>query len=280
MIKANLSVEADMLSALAHSLVHQVIICGCAKELAQDPAAQLAFQRAKEARAQLLQDVNAYIWRMGMAPIDQSADLAEDPFREIRAIVDNHDAVAFGAVERRGIDLRHMLKKAIDSEELTAPTRNFLQTILSRAEAIRDDISALRRLSQADDPATAGPHPEKARRILLVEDNPEVAAVTKEMLQFLGWRVTRTANAAGALEALSDEIDLLISDVMIPGSMNGLDLARAVRQRRPGLPVVLVTGYAERVRRQAEEAGIPLLVKPYTLESIEAILETAWPHER
>ncbi len=116
--------------------------------------------------------------------------------------------------------------------------------------------------------------PRTQGNVLLVEDDDEVAALTGEMLEILGWSVTRVGGAAAALGALSNgrEIDLVFSDVMMPGGMSGLDLAREIRNRRPDLRVVLASGYAEAVKRDADEALIPLLPKPFDLDSLAAII--------
>jgi PAS domain S-box-containing protein len=115
----------------------------------------------------------------------------------------------------------------------------------------------------------------EAGRVLLVEDDNEVAAVTGEMLEHLGWRVNRVASAEAALVALthSREIDLMLSDVMMPGGLNGVELAREVRRRRPHLPIILASGYSEGVRREAERAGVPLLPKPFNLDTLAAVIE-------
>jgi PAS domain S-box-containing protein len=74
--------------------------------------------------------------------------------------------------------------------------------------------------------------------ILLVEDDDEVAALVTEMFRELGFRVVRVASAQAALGALADDLqfNLLFSDVMMPGPMNGIDLAREVRRRHPTCP--------------------------------------------
>tara|TARA_R110002012_G_scaffold309612_1_gene516709 strand:+ start:4502 stop:6172 length:1671 start_codon:yes stop_codon:yes gene_type:complete len=111
---------------------------------------------------------------------------------------------------------------------------------------------------------------------LMVEDDAEVGVLVGEMLMQLGYEVIRAASAGAALGALADgrDIDLVFSDVMMPGGMNGVDLAREVRQRRPDLPVLLTSGFAEAVRREVEAEGIALLPKPYRLTDLAEALAT------
>jgi PAS domain S-box-containing protein len=113
--------------------------------------------------------------------------------------------------------------------------------------------------------------------VLLVEDDDEVAALTGEMLQQLGYEVLRVASAAAALGALANgrAVDIVFSDVMMPGTMNGISLAQEIHKRRPGLPVLLATGYAE---PEALATGVPhtrVLLKPYTIEDLSAVLAAA-----
>ncbi len=110
--------------------------------------------------------------------------------------------------------------------------------------------------------------------VLLVEDDDEVAALVSEMLGHLGYQVTRAASAAAALGALANgrHVDLVFSDIMMPGAMNGVELAREIRARRRDLPVLLTSGYAEAARRDAEADGVRILPKPYRLEELAAAL--------
>jgi PAS domain S-box-containing protein len=140
-------------------------------------------------------------------------------------------------------------------------------------------------------PRTAVPPAERAPRradnrerhngrlgsILLVEDNDEVAMLVSEMLRELGYQVTRAASAQGALGALADEreIDLVFSDIVMPGTMNGVELAREVRRRRPGAPVLLTSGYAGAAVRDAEAEDIKILCKPYAIEALDVALRVA-----
>jgi signal transduction histidine kinase/ActR/RegA family two-component response regulator len=114
-------------------------------------------------------------------------------------------------------------------------------------------------------------------RILLVEDDDEVAALVGEMLGQLGYEVTRAASAAAALGALADgrSVDLIFSDIMMPGGMNGVELAREIKKRRSDIPVLLTSGYAEASVHEAQRAGIQILAKPYHIDELAAALSTA-----
>ncbi|QOZ78946.1 hybrid sensor histidine kinase/response regulator [Bradyrhizobium sp. CCBAU 53351] len=114
-------------------------------------------------------------------------------------------------------------------------------------------------------------------RILLVEDDDEVAALVGEMLGQLGYEVTRAASAAAALGALADgrTVDLIFSDIMMPGGMNGVELAREIKKRRSDIPVLLTSGYAEASVHEAQRAGIQILAKPYHIDELAAALSTA-----
>ncbi len=120
------------------------------------------------------------------------------------------------------------------------------------------------------------PEPRTRSRghVLLVEDDEEVAALVADMVDQLGYEVTRTSNPVAALGALANGrgVDLVFSDVMMPGPMNGVDLAREARRRRPGLPVLLTSGYAASAKRDAEAERIALLPKPYRLEELDAAI--------
>lgn len=116
-----------------------------------------------------------------------------------------------------------------------------------------------------------------AGSVLLVEDDDEVAALAADMLQQLGYSVTRTGSAEAALGALANgrKVDLVFSDIMMPGELNGVDLAREIRTRRMGLPVLLTSGFAEGARLQAEAEGVKILAKPYGIDDLAAALAEA-----
>ena len=117
--------------------------------------------------------------------------------------------------------------------------------------------------------------PGGRRRILVVDDDELVLRGLAGILSRLGHEVHRAASGASALEALArhDEIDLLVTDQLMPG-MTGAELAAAVRERRPGLPVILATGYAE-LEGVDESLFAARLVKPFDRARLESAVAGA-----
>jgi PAS domain S-box-containing protein len=108
--------------------------------------------------------------------------------------------------------------------------------------------------------------------VLVVEDNPEVMEVTLSMLRQLGYRAHPASDAASALQAVaSRDFDLVVSDVVMPGSMDGIGLAHALRQRKPELPVLLVTGYSHQAGPAAAEFTV--MRKPFQLAELSRAVE-------
>jgi signal transduction histidine kinase/ActR/RegA family two-component response regulator len=118
---------------------------------------------------------------------------------------------------------------------------------------------------------------DAAGAVLLVEDNDEVAATVSEMLDELGYEVTRVASASAALGALANgsKVDVVFSDIMMPGDMDGVDLGRQVRARGDDIPVLLTSGFADAAVRRAESEGFGVLPKPYSLNDLASALKMA-----
>ena len=116
-------------------------------------------------------------------------------------------------------------------------------------------------------------------RILLVEDDPIVGPLVGGSLQDLGYTVLRAATADEALAILTDgaPVDLLFTDVVMPGATTGVELAQHARRLRPDLPVVLMTGYSEEA--PAGE-GFRVLTKPYRIEALVEALEAELEHSK
>jgi signal transduction histidine kinase/CheY-like chemotaxis protein len=118
--------------------------------------------------------------------------------------------------------------------------------------------------------------PNSEGRVLLVEDDDEVAALVSDMLDQLGYEVTRTSNAAAALGALADgrPIDIIFSDVMMPGGMNGVELAREIKKRRSDIPILLTSGYSGGAVQEAGLSGLRILSKPYRIDELAIALNS------
>ncbi|WP_309092895.1 ATP-binding protein, partial [Phenylobacterium sp.] len=134
--------------------------------------------------------------------------------------------------------------------------------------------------TEAEPKAAAG----AALRVLLAEDDVQVGDLVEALLADLGHQVVRTPDAAAALAVLKGDapVDLLLTDLIMPGDMNGVDLAREAVRLRPHLPVILSSGYTGETLNAAEGAPWPLLRKPYGAEQLahaiaEVTADTAKP---
>lgn len=108
--------------------------------------------------------------------------------------------------------------------------------------------------------------------VLLVEDNPEVATVSTGLLEQLGYKVRWAADASAALEELeNDVIDIVFSDVVMPGKMDGIGLAKTIREKNSNLPILLVTGYSSSTKEIGSQ--FPILRKPYQLHELSRELQ-------
>lgn len=107
--------------------------------------------------------------------------------------------------------------------------------------------------------------------LLFVEDDPLVRASVSPALSSAGFTVIEAENADQALKVLATEkhIDLLFSDVVMPGELSGIDLARIVRERYPDMPVLLASGHSD---LRINLSNVRMLGKPYDLDAVTAIL--------
>jgi two-component system NtrC family sensor kinase len=129
----------------------------------------------------------------------------------------------------------------------------------------------------SSEPAAAGPAvPTPPIRILVVEDEAEIAELTCSILRDLGHETVHAGDGASALATIAGDpaIGLVISDLVMPGATNGLELARALRAERPALPVLLMTAYNQYGPEVAGEA-FDLLEKPYRRETLVKAVRTA-----
>jgi two-component system, NtrC family, sensor kinase len=115
-----------------------------------------------------------------------------------------------------------------------------------------------------------------AGTVLLVEDNAEVAEVGRIYFEQLGYKVCHASSAQAGLDALErgSNIDIVFSDILMPGGMNGLELADRVRRQFPDMPMLLTTGYSSS-GQDAVRRGFQVLQKPYDLAALERALAGA-----
>jgi CheY-like chemotaxis protein len=123
--------------------------------------------------------------------------------------------------------------------------------------------------------AAVPPVPEGARQetILVCEDDPEVRAFSAEVLRDLGYTVREAVDGPSALRLLEGEagrVDLLFTDVVLPGGMTGSVLAEHARRARPGVKVLFTTGYARNaiVHHGRLDAGVELITKPFSYSDL------------
>ena len=114
--------------------------------------------------------------------------------------------------------------------------------------------------------------------ILVLEDEPLLLDHVVDVLSECGYRVLQASNAAEALHYLTDstcQIDLLFSDIRVPGRLNGLALAQEAQHWRPGLPVILTTGFASELLDNPAHQAFDVLLKPYTPDTLITTIRTA-----
>lgn len=136
-----------------------------------------------------------------------------------------------------------------------------------------------RHLGRAEDgdssaEARSLPRSEEGETVLVVDDEPTVRMLIGDTLAELGYRGIEAADAASALKVLESDahIDLLITDIGLPGGMSGKDLADVAREARPNLKVLFITGYADNaaVTNGRLEHGMQLLSKPFPMDKLAA----------
>ena len=130
-------------------------------------------------------------------------------------------------------------------------------------------------------PALPTMAPVVSRLILVVEDEAAVRATVRRQLETLGHKVMVADNAATALQILrgAEPPEVLVTDVVLGSGMNGIELAEAARMSRPGLPVIVMSGFTAVPEAQARIRALdaPILSKPSTLSQLERALHTVCP---
>ena len=119
--------------------------------------------------------------------------------------------------------------------------------------------------------------------VLVIDDEPSVRMLVTEMLEELGYAAIEAIDGKSGLKVLQSNarVDLLITDVGLPGGINGRQLADAARITRQDLKVLFITGYAESaaVRNGHLESGMQTLIKPFTMEALTARIRSVMSDE-
>ncbi|MGC2320745.1 MAG: response regulator, partial [Bradyrhizobium sp.] len=113
--------------------------------------------------------------------------------------------------------------------------------------------------------------------VLVVDDSADVAEVTSSLFEHLGYETIYRESAEAALKLLEagTKIDLVFSDIVMPGTIDGVGLAREIRSRYPNLPVILTTGYSEAAN--AAPSSIRVLRKPFDTEALRELIHDVAP---
>lgn len=108
-------------------------------------------------------------------------------------------------------------------------------------------------------------------QILVVDDNELVAEVAAALLDALGYEARVVTSPTEALDAFEEHVFVaVLSDIVMPGDLSGVQLAKRLRQRKPDLPILLSTGYSEALAYEVSD--FPVLHKPYGLMDLEGAL--------
>ncbi len=124
----------------------------------------------------------------------------------------------------------------------------------------------------------ASTHPGTGEAVLIVDDEPLIRMLVREVVEELGYAPLEAGDAASALAMLGPEtrIDLLIADLGLPGGMNGRQMADAARRSRPELKVLFITGYIDHPALSPENLGEGMLVmmKPFSIDRLAGTLRS------
>ncbi|WP_428676204.1 response regulator [Reyranella sp.] len=191
------------------------------------------------------------------------------------------EAAAHGRYEHTGRRVRRDGTE-IEAQTVLIPLHAVDKTLMGYGMLIREPTGLPR---TAPTLAASGklitlPRP---KRILVVDDNAQILETIDAQLTSLGYRVIAAADAAAALDILTGpgDIDLLLTDVVMPGGMNGSQLAVEARRLRPGIKVLFTSGYFEvaLVRDGKLDEGTQVLAKPYRKHQLAQSVSEALSNE-
>ncbi|MET0137425.1 MAG: response regulator, partial [Sphingobium sp.] len=136
-------------------------------------------------------------------------------------------------------------------------------------------------MDEGDALATTATAVQTGETILIVDDEPTVRMLLTDVLGELGYTLIEAADSLAGLKVLQSDvhIDLLITDVGLPGGMNGRQMADAGREHRPDLKILFITGYAENAILNSGhlEPGMAILTKPFAVDALAQRVREALP---
>ena len=111
--------------------------------------------------------------------------------------------------------------------------------------------------------------------ILVVDDEPDIVELASAILEDAGYRVLTARNGLGGLQALErNDVDLLFTDIVMPGGISGFELAQKGREMHPGLNVVYMSGYLTNTAHSADDfRAARLLPKPWRASDLTAVIQ-------
>jgi signal transduction histidine kinase/ActR/RegA family two-component response regulator len=166
-------------------------------------------------------------------------------------------AMVFGFVKQSGGHINVYSEK-----DLGTTFRLYLPRLL-------DDVA------RAATPANDSILPAKGETVLVVEDNPTLRQLLVQQLIGLGYRVIEANDATAALDIIGKQaIDVLIADVIMPGSLNGYDIAAKARELAPKIAIIMMSGFSAAITKtvDARAGSAPLLAKPYGLDELSQMI--------
>ncbi|MGK7871493.1 ATP-binding protein, partial [Falsiroseomonas sp. E2-1-a20] len=230
----------------------------------------------------------------GMLTVAIRAVTARPSIRAHQPVAEAHIALSITDTGT-GIDadtMKRLFEPFFTTKEIGKGTGLGLSQVYGFAKQSGGDVDVASRLGEGacftlylprtDPPNVAPPEVEapayasRRCRVLVVEDDTQVAEFAMLLLRDLGHETTLATSAAEALDLLGEDgstFDLVFSDVVMPG-MSGIELAGLLRARWPELPVVLTSGYSH-VLAEDGRHGFPLLHKPYSADNLSRVLRQA-----
>lgn len=118
----------------------------------------------------------------------------------------------------------------------------------------------------------------KSGTVLVVEDEPGVRDIAVQMLKFTGFNVIEAIDAQSGLEQFKQnpDIDLVFTDVIMPGGTSGIEMAKEMLAQKPHTPILLATGYSAKaealVNKAAQSDNIGVVAKPYDINKIPTLI--------